>query len=104
MASGINGSGCFFCSIDKQTIIAEFTHFRIIKNNFPYDEVAEVHDMIYPKRHILGNELSNEEKDELQTIKGTYCKEQGYQYLFEGITRLSIPSHVHFHLLTLKEK
>jgi diadenosine tetraphosphate (Ap4A) HIT family hydrolase len=104
MQTRTGDEGCLFCTPSRQTVLAEFEHFRIIKNDFPYDEVAEIHHMIYPKRHTLGKDMTEEEKAELQLLKDTYCKEKGYQYILEGITRLSIPSHVHFHLLTLKDK
>ncbi|MDB5204140.1 MAG: hypothetical protein JWP09_168 [Candidatus Taylorbacteria bacterium] len=104
MKSGLNNNSCFFCDLDKQTIIAEFDNFRIIENNFPYDEVAEIHHMIYPKRHMIGTEMTHQERDELEELKTIYCKERNYQYILEGITKISIPAHVHFHLLTLKDK
>ena len=98
--NGINNS-CFFCDITRQVIIKEFEHFRLIENGFPYDAIAEVSHILYPKRHIKENEYTQEEINELNNIKTGYLQNADYNYLMQGITRTSIPAHVHYHGIKL---
>lgn len=102
--NGLNDEGCFFCDPKRQRLVKKFTNFVMIENDFPYDEVAETCHILFPIRHIKNNELTEVEYQELCEIKNTYMKDQKYDYLLEGVSKLSIPGHVHYHALTLKHK
>jgi diadenosine tetraphosphate (Ap4A) HIT family hydrolase len=92
-------NGCVLCEAKE---IQGFVHWKVIPNEFPYDRVASVHHMIIPRRHVKDTELTEDEKDELMTIKHTRLQE--YQYLIETthVTK-SVPEHFHLHLLVTKE-
>lgn len=91
-------SGCVLC---KKVPIQEFQYWRIVLNDFPYDRIAKVHNMILPIRHIAGDGLNTEEIAELFEIKKKYLQE--YDYIIEtSKQRRSIPDHFHLHLIMSK--
>ena len=89
--------GCRLC--DEKTLV-EFTHWKIINNEFPYDKIASVHHMLLPKRHTKGNDLSVVELNELTTLKGSYLNEHYYMIAEAMPKRKTLPSHHHLHLFT----
>ena len=92
--------GCKLCQAPP---IKEFNYWTIVKNQFPYDGIAKVHDMALPKRHILEDSLTREEQQEYLKIKAGYI-EQTYEYIIEPASKLrSIPEHFHLHLIITKE-
>jgi len=100
IAGGGLAGGCRICEAEP---VKDFVHWKIVKNRFPYDKVAAIHDMITPKRHAVEQELSEEERAELQQIKTTYLNAT-YEYLLEAVhKKKSIPSHFHLHLLVAKD-
>jgi hypothetical protein len=99
IAQGEFKKGCALCS--KEAVQA-FKHWKIVKNDFPYDLVAETHDMIVPLRHVDTAGISGEEWGELQTIKQDYINPR-YQFTMEATNwNQSIPSHFHLHLILIK--
>ncbi len=98
--NGLNDT-CFFCEESRQKIVNDFLHWRIVENNYPYNAVAEVSHLIFPKRHIKINELNEEEISELKDIKLGYITEAKYDYILEAVAMTSIPNHAHLHLLKL---
>jgi diadenosine tetraphosphate (Ap4A) HIT family hydrolase len=87
--------GCRLCD---ETVIIEFNLWKIINNEFPYDKIASTHHMIIPKRHTNGDDLTEEELNELTTLKAGYLNEQ-YHMLAEALPkRKTMPSHFHLHL------
>ena len=99
-STGILDRECPLCTRES---IKKFTHWRIIENNFPYDLIAQKHNMLVPVRHASEEELTQEELDELFTIKEEYVH-LNYDYILEATHRKkSIPAHFHLHLLILKD-
>jgi len=89
------GGPCPLCTDDS---IRDFTHWRILLNDFPYDVIAKTHHMIVPKRHVTEHEITQEEWQEYQEIKKDYL--QLYDVLLESTSRMkSIPEHFHIHLI-----
>ena len=89
------------CGICNDLTIKEFTHWRIVANQFPYDAIAAVHHMAVPKRHASEESLTDEEWAELDVIKHDYVAEQ-YEIALETMPKKkSIPGHFHLHLLVL---
>lgn len=88
--------GCPLCT---DTPLETFTHWKIISNSFPYDRVASKHHMIVPLRHTDGDDLTNEELAELDSLKKAKLNET-YNYIMQSLpARMSIPNHIHYHLL-----
>jgi hypothetical protein len=87
---------CLLCPIPP---IKDFKFWKITDVMFPWDKIAKVHHMILPKRHIRENELTDEEKKELQEIKDGYINDN-YDLFAEATNRKkSVPSHFHVHLV-----
>jgi len=92
------------CPLCDREALQKFIYWKIIKNNFPYDRIASVHDMIVPLRHIKESGLSAEEKNELSKIKHGYINST-YDFLLESTTKVrSIPAHFHIHLVVINEQ
>lgn len=100
--NGLNNT-CFFCEESRQRLVKDFEHWRIVENNYPYDAVAEISHLIFPKRHIKIDELNDEEKAEYKTIKLEYITGMKYDFILEAIAKTSIPNHTHLHLLSLEK-
>ena len=89
------------CMLCKKLSKKKLKHWKIVVNDFPYDKIAERHDMIVPKRHVKEEELTAGELAELRELKKTVL--QRYDYTLEATHKLkSIPDHFHLHLLTVK--
>lgn len=101
MKGGGLSNGCALCRGES---LKEFNHWRIITNDFPYDEIAEVHDMVILKRHASDKEINEEERLELEVLKDGYINEN-YRYILESTRGTkSIPEHLHLHLLVAHSK
>jgi len=97
---GLEG-GCALCEVDS---VKDFEYWRIIENEFPYDRIAESHDMLVPKRHIKEPEFNEDEKKELLEIKSGEYVSKNYHFIIEATKGIqSIPAHFHLHLTKIKE-
>lgn len=82
--------------------IQEWQHWVIIKNSYPYDLVFEVHDMLIPKRVASRNQLTQAERDELETIMEEIQHNYDRQIInFPSLQ--SITDHFHIHLAVDKK-
>jgi diadenosine tetraphosphate (Ap4A) HIT family hydrolase len=100
IADGGLSNGCRIC---EKKAIKDFIHWKIVKNIWPYDKIAEKHDMIVPKRHAAETTLTSEEWAEFQKIKADLLH-QNYEYLIEAThQKKSIPGHFHLHLIVVKD-
>lgn len=87
------------CKLCEATPLRSFRHWAIVKNNFPYDKIATVHNMIIPKRHVTEREISQEEWVEYQKIKDEILHAE-YEFLIEATNKKkTIPGHFHIHLI-----
>ena len=92
---------CNMC--EKALIIKDFKYWKITENLFPWDRIAKIQHMIIPKRHVIYEELNQEEKKEFDEIKLGYV-EQEYDIIAEATNKKkSIPEHFHVHLLIIKD-
>jgi len=94
------------CPLCYNKPIKIFKYWKILKNDFPYDRIAKVHDLLVPKRHETEDKLTKKELEELKLIKDKYVNDKNkhkYTFIME-VTKLgkTIPSHFHLHLLGLK--
>jgi hypothetical protein len=85
----------------EETILREFTHWVIIKNRFPYDNVAKVNDMLVSRRPIGRHyDGTQEEENEYHAILKLLAKEGYYDALIENFPRTkSIKKFAHTHLI-----
>lgn len=91
-------NGCVLCG---KTPLKQFQYWFIAKNDFPYDRIAKVHNMLIPIRHIDETGLSEEEMAELFDIKSNYL--QDYDFFIEAARKKrSVPKHFHVHLIAAK--
>ncbi len=74
--------GCPLCDGEA---IKEFRFWKVMQNRFPYDKIASTHHMLLPLQHTTDLELTNEERQELQTIKAGYVQE--YDYMIEATVK-----------------
>ena len=94
-------SGCRLC--DDEDIIAEYQHWRLLPNRFPYDRYFATCHLLIPKRHVREPELSDAEREELFALKTSELTDQ-YDLVFENLPKQqSIPHHYHLHLTVIKD-
>lgn len=92
---------CDIC--EKAPLVKEFTYWKIVDNIFPWDYIAKIQHMAVPKRHVVYEELSDEEKKEYDEIKVGYI-EREYDIMAEATNKMkTIPSHFHMHLIVMKD-
>lgn len=82
--------------------LVDFTHWRIIKNNYPYDNIAKVHDMLIPRRKFSTYGcMTKPERVELDVIINVYLED--YDAVLLNMTkRRSVTDWFHWHLLKFK--
>lgn len=91
------------CKICKAKSLHEFEYWRIIKNDYPYDKIADKHTMLVPKRHAKEIELVESEKKELFQLKSHDIINE-YDYIIENTKKnISIIEHYHVHLVQTKD-
>ena len=80
--------------------IQDFTYWRIINNNFPYDNVWKTHHMLVPKtKKTKWSDLSLEEISELATFID-YALPTMYDSIMYNLPHnQSVPEWFHIHLL-----
>lgn len=91
------------CPICPRNPLNEFKHWKIIKNNFPYDRIAKKHTMLTTKRHTTEKDLNQKELSELKLIKDEFMRNSDYNYIMEATNHTkSLPGHFHLHLIVLR--
>ncbi len=92
---------CFICKAGLQR---QYQYWHMVDNEFPYDEIAQEHRLLVPKRHIgTREELTPEERGELEIIKKEFDTLARFDAIFENfkVGRTFLP-HYHLHLLKWK--
>ena len=98
-ATGVLERGCPLCS---KIAVETFRHWKIVRNDFPYDLIAKEHDMIVPLRHVKEEGLTAHELKEYGVIKKDHL--QKYDYIIEPHEDAkSISKHFHLHLIIGKK-
>lgn len=91
---------CFLC---RAKSIIEFKHWKIVENQYPYDDVAIISHILTTKNHKRENDFSEKERVELIKIKREFAEK--YDMTIENNQKnQSIPQHYHLHLLVIKER
>ena len=89
-----SASGCPLCGREG---IHECEYWKLMPNTYPYDAVAEKHDMLVFKHHEQN--ASKEALEELEAIKKMKFIAD-YHCLIENFPiRQSVPGHFHVHLI-----
>ena len=92
-----------FKDIEKRAI-KKFKYWILVKNNFPYDAIAEISHLLFTRRKVPFDWelLTTEERNELIELKKTYLKEN-YDTIIENLPSIqTVPGHFHLQLLKLK--
>ena len=91
------------CALCIKKTIERFAYWRVVKNDFPYDRIAQEHNMLIPLRHTTEEDLTKEEQEELLVIKREYVH-PNYDYILESAYKnKTIPKHHHLHLVVLHD-
>lgn len=92
------------CPLCDKKALRTFTYWKIVPNDFPYDKLAKVHNMIVPLRHTVEAEFTDGEIEELRKIKHEIMLSPEYDFVME-ITEphKTIPPHFHMHIIALRD-
>ena len=91
-------SVCPFCT---EEAIHSWKNWSLVPNRYPYDLVANKHDLLILKAHR--SEPNKEELTEFEEIKKMKFTSE-YHCLIENFAqRQSVPGHFHIHILRYKE-
>ena len=86
--------------------LKDFGFWILIEDNYPWDNIAKVHHLLFPKRvFCFEKDMNEEERENLNKIISDNCGE--YELIVRkldllGITNRSVKWHYHIHLLKLK--
>lgn len=88
-------------TFDMKPALKEFKYWRIIENEYPYDNIASVHHMLVPTRQIADLlQLTDAEMTEFLLIKRTSTSE--YDVMWENTpAQRSVLDWYHLHLIKL---
>ncbi len=94
---------CFICEAPSVEGF-DWTHWRIIANDYPYDAVAEKHMMLVPRRHVEESHwLDEDEAHNLRAVKTLLASEGIYDAMIENLPRgRTFMPHYHLHLIQWK--
>ena len=86
---------------DTAESVMEFDNWRVIENQFPYDAIAERHDLLIPKLMAsFFSELSAEEVGEVLKLVGGDGRLAEYDSVVWNLPhQQSQPHWIHFHLI-----
>jgi hypothetical protein len=99
------GDACRFCEETLPEGKYFFRYWKVLHNNFPYDLIAEKHDILVPIRHFeTEDEMTSEEREELTNIKTQILPQwEEYHSAMENFVTARTMDHYHIHLLKFKE-
>lgn len=88
-------------SFGPEEIIAEFTHWVIIKNRFPYDNMVQTNHLLISKKPITSlAEASEAIKTEYEVIIGSLTNDGSYDALIQNFPKTTtIKAQYHVHLV-----
>ena len=90
------------CSLCEKKSFKCFKYWKVAENSFPYDQIATIHHLLLPIRHVSEAELSSEELAEFRTIRARFVN-AAYDYVIESTERnRSIRNHYHLYLIVGK--
>lgn len=91
---------CYLCAARPK---CEFEKWKVVKNEYPYDRIAETNDILTLKRHTDEYKITRVEQKEFGKIK-TYYINSRYDMVLENTKKKkSIPDHYHLHLIVMRE-
>lgn len=100
------GAGLKVVDLASLPSILEWKFWRMVANEFPYDKIAERHCMLIPDRKFaLEQDMTLEERIDLNDIKAYFQKTQEFDCIMENIMHMrTVPGHYHLHVLKLKPR
>lgn len=98
-----NAEVCFLCDFTGE-IVRRYENWFIVVNEYPYDNIAEVHHMLVPKEHLCNEQdFTIEMEEEANDILLEINAEGFYDCFMRNFTvGQSHRSHLHYHLLKWK--
>lgn len=91
---------CYLC---RARPLWEFDRWKVVKNEFPYDQIAETNDILTTKKHTGEQKITRAEQKELENIKKQYISLHYDMILENTKKKKTIPEHFHLHLITMKQ-
>lgn len=89
--------------LHKEPRIKEWQYWALIDNEYPYSVAFKTHHMLIPKRKVAQQNLSKQERTELDNILAELNAD--YDCLQINFVRnQSVRDHFHIHLLEFKTK
>lgn len=86
---------------DEENVIEEYTYWKRMKNEFPYDRYFSKSDMLVLKRPVSEEEMTDEERQEYLKLKVKLS--DTYDSILDHLPKQrSIGGHCHFHLIEFK--
>jgi hypothetical protein len=93
---------CVLCDNPDTDDFPPMEHWRIIKNNFPYDKVAERSWLLIPKRCVSAWELLTDDEQSEYHLFRNESGNLGINIIMWGTSiNRSVQNHYHEHLLKL---
>lgn len=92
--------------LEQEPSVRSWSHWRMIRNRFPYDMLFMQHDMLIPIRSGVADrwQLNDDEKAEFELILREFVY-PNYDLWFENCPkRRSVLVTYHIHLATYKEE
>ena len=91
------------CPLCTAPVVEEWKYWRLIRNDYPYDLVAEKHDLLVLKEH--SDIITRNAWIELNESKYIFeFAPYEYHCVIENLpVRQSVPGHYHLHLLRYKK-
>lgn len=92
--------------LNKVYPLENYMHWKIIKNDFPYDVCYKVSHILLIRREGVSSwhELNQDEISELNRLKRTVLYERYDQIVENSPSRRSVPNIFHLHLLKFYNK
>jgi diadenosine tetraphosphate (Ap4A) HIT family hydrolase len=84
--------------------IKQWNYWRLIKNDYPYDKIAESHYLLIPLSGFAEDEeMNNDERKELFSIKNELSETKTFDAIFENLKHdRSIQTFYHLHCIKFK--
>lgn len=98
----LHTEGCAICRIPTIEGFPLMQYWRVVRNEFPYDKIAERSYMFMPKRCIaLWSDLTSEEVSEWNWFRQEMGKYGINFSMWSSPVTQSVPMHYHEHLIRL---
>lgn len=90
--------------LTKLPQVERWGHWILVKNEYPYDRIAQKHCLLVPLRSFAEDEeMNGAERKELFMIKKWFARNKSFDILCESLPHdRSVPGVYHLHCMGLK--